>query len=769
MNRKPLLQSSRIRKGIDIAVMFVLFSLVTLTFGPAFGGFQYLIAGLGGALLGIGVGVLTSSGPFKGWLYTTAGVVLAYVLFGVALAVPSKALWGVLPTLGGLRDLMLGIVFSWKEVLTAEPPLTTFAGLLAVPLLTTLICSALSTVLALRLRKFSLWAVAPVFAALLVGIIFGTKMVAFPWLVGVAVVVIALAWSSWRMHMFRKSLAEETALDVTDARRMQKTQGRKRLLGAVAMLVGAAVVGSGATLIVEPANRSILRDVVEPPVDVEQYPSPLAGYRGWIKNFENETLMTVEGMPAGSRLRIATMDFHDGDVFAVAGARESGSSGSYSRIGDRVEGGSDGAPATVRVEIDQYSGIWLPTTGSLQSMEFEGDRSPLLHNSLHYNGSTDSAIVTQQLQQGDAYEFSSLVTERPDPDDLRGVEILDVDVPQAEQIPELLQAWVATHAEGNTTLEIIESLQSRLHGGAFSHGLESDELTSLAGHSVFRIDRMFRGDVPLGDDEQYAVAFALAMQQIGVPARVVMGLYPNDEFTGSSEPVNLRGTDMHAWVEIPFAGHGWVPFDATPPEDNTEIEPEPEPQPDPRPQVLQPPQPPEEPVELTPEVQPDPGEDTEDDDPFDWVPIVMTVLISLLAILLLLSPFIIVGAMKLVRRKRRRQASDPSSRLSGGWHEVVDQAVDLGLDVPSGVTRTTVAASVGDRYPESRAVSIGAYVDERVFGPERPGDEEVEAFWSDVDQSLAAMQGEASRWERLKSKLSIRSFLRQARSRRRKR
>ncbi|HIY67155.1 MAG TPA: transglutaminase-like domain-containing protein [Candidatus Agrococcus pullicola] len=769
MTRKSLLQSSRIRKSIDLAVMFVLFSLVTLTFGPVFGGFQYLIAGIGGAAVGIGVGVLTSSGPFKGWLYTTAGVVLAYVVFGVALAVPSKALWGFLPTLSGLRDLMLGIVFSWKEVLTAEPPVGTFAGLLTVPFLTMLVCSSLSTVFALRMRKYALWAVAPVFAALVIGIVFGTKMVALPWLIGVAVVVIALAWSSWRMHMFRKSLAEETALDITDARRLQKTQGRKRLLGATAMLVGAAVLGSSATFAVEPTNRSILRDVVEPPVDVEQYPSPLAGYRGWIKNYENETLMTVEGMPADARLRIATMDYHDGDVYAVAGARESGSSGSYSRIGDRVEGAAEGEPATVRVEIDQYSGIWLPTTGSLQSMEFEGDRAPTLHNSLHYNGSTDSAIVTQQLRQGDAYEFTTFVSAPPDQDDLRGVEILDVDVPRAEQIPDLLQAWVATHAEGNTTLEIIQSLEQRLQAGAFSHGLESDEHTSLAGHSLYRLDTMFRGDIPLGDDEQYAVAFALAMQQIGVPARVVMGLYPNDEFTGSSEPVNLRGTDMHAWVEIPFAGYGWVPFNPTPPEDNTEIEPEPEPEPDPRPQVLQPPQPPEEPAELTPEVQPDQGEEIEDDDSFNWVPILMTVLISLLAILLLLSPFIIVGVMKLARRKRRREASDPSSRLSGGWHEVVDQAVDLGLDVPGGVTRTTVAASVGERYPESRAVSIGAYVDERVFGPERPGDEEVEAFWSDVEQSLTAMRGEASRWERLKSKLSIRSFLRHARSRRRKR
>lgn len=759
----------RTRTVIDATVLLVLFALVTLTFGPVFGGYHYLIAGLGGAALGIAIGILTSSGPLRGWLYTAAAIVVAYVVFGVPLAVPSKAIGEVLPSLDGLRDLLLGVVFSWKEVLTAEPPVSTFAGLLTVPFFTTLVCSAVATVFALRLRRRALWALAPVFLALAVGIVFGTKIVAFPWLIGVGVVVIATAWASWRMHLYRKSLAEETALEITDVRRGNRAQGRKRLLGAAAMLAVAAVLGSSATLVINPTDRNILRDIVEPPVDVEEYPSPLAGYRGWIKNFENDTLMDVQGMPQGARLRIATMDYHDGEVYAVSGARESGSSGSYSRIGGQVEGAGAGEQVSVSVDIDQYSGIWLPTTGSLQAMTFEGERASLLQNSLHYNGATNSAIVTQQLQPGDSYRFETLVTAPTPHEDLRGVEIANVEVPRAEKIPELLQAWVATHAEGNTTLEVIQSLQNRLRSGAFSHGLESDVHPSLAGHSLFRLDTMFRGEITLGDDEQYAVAFALAMQQIGVPARVVMGLYPDEGFTGTSEAVSLRGTDMHAWVEIPFEGHGWVAFDATPPEDNTEIEPEPEPQPDPRPQVLQPPQPPEEPVELTPEVQPDAGEESEEDDAFDWLPIVMVILISLLSLLLLLSPLLIIGLMKLARRKRRRSATDPSTRLAGGWHEVVDQAVDLGLQVPRGVTRTSVAASVGERYPQSQAVAIGQYVDSRVFGLEPPPDDEVDKFWNDVDQSRKAMRAEATAWERLKSKLSIRSFLRHARSRRSRR
>ena len=52
---------------------------------------------------------------------------------------------------------------------------------------------------------------------------------------------------------------------------------------------------------------------------------------------------------------------------------------------------------------------------------------------------------------------------------------------------------------------------------------------------------------------------------------------------------------------------------------------------------------------------------------------------------------------------------------------------------------------------------------------EPPADEDVEAFWSDVDRSVDAMRHEATFWDRLKSRLSLRSFMRNRRARRRQR
>ena len=140
----------------------------------------------------------------------------------------------------------------------------------------------------------------------------------------------------------------------------------------------------------------------------------------------------------------------------------------------------------------------------------------------------------------------------------------------------------------------------------------------------------------------------------------------------------------------------------------------------------------------------------------------------LLLLVLLLLPFLVVGALKAARRKRRRRAERESDRLSGGWHEVIDEAVDLGLPVPAGVTRREVAAVVEDRYPRSRATEIGDFVDEGVFGPGDPDAAEVDAFWLDVERSVKGMRAETSARRRLLGRLSLRSFARRRRERRRR-
>ncbi|WP_430591629.1 transglutaminase-like domain-containing protein [Humidisolicoccus flavus] len=749
-------------KAIDLAVIFVLFFTGVVAFGPVFGSINYLIAGIGGVLLGIAVGVITSLPKLRGVLTTAAGIVIAFLLFGPVLAVRHETIGLFIPTLEGLRELLLGVVFSWKGLLTAQPPAEGFPSLLIVPYLSALVLSTISTAIALRTQRLAPLAVLPPIFYLVIGIAFGTKFAAFPTWQAIVFAVAAMSWISWRQSQWRKSLAAEVMVNGDDTNRV--IARRNRFLGSIAMLAGAALLAGVVSIPINPTNRNVLRDNVEPPVEIQDYPSPLAGFRNWVKNFEDEALFAVTGMPEGTRVRLATLDYFDGTVYSVAGSESSSSSGTFSRIGDSVDVQSTGVQAELQFEIMNYSGIWMPSAGFAESISFNGSRSEALRGSLHYNGSTGTAIVLDGLQDGDQYSVQAVVPVPPSQDQLEDTRVTNLSMPKPVGIPDYLQAWATEHGTTeNTVLGNIQSMTRELTtNGFFSNGVEG-QVTSLAGHGSARLDDMMRAPQLIGDDEQYSTVLSLALHWLGIPNRVVLGFYPEGGFEGEGTS-QLVGGDIHAWVEVPFEGYGWVPFDPTPPEDQQPTDEVPQPQPNPKPQVLQPPQPPEEPAELTPRTQAEQGsEEEEREEASTWYLWLLWITTAILILLILaLLPFLIVGALKARRRKKRREAIARSDRLSGGWHEVVDAAVDLGLDVPVGVTRREVASVVGQRYPNSQATAIGDYVDEGVFGLAPPPEAEITAFWEDIEVSIREMRAEAGRRQRLRSRLSLRSFRRGA-------
>jgi hypothetical protein len=69
--------------------------------------------------------------------------------------------------------------------------------------------------------------------------------------------------------------------------------------------------------------------------------------------------------------------------------------------------------------------------------------------------------------------------------------------------------------------------------------------------------------VKIGYCEQFATAETLMLRSLGIPARLATGYS-----TGSYDPVLdqsvVRERDAHAWVEVWFPNHGWVPVDPSP-------------------------------------------------------------------------------------------------------------------------------------------------------------------------------------------------------------
>lgn len=128
--------------------------------------------------------------------------------------------------------------------------------------------------------------------------------------------------------------------------------------------------------------------------------------------------------------------------------------------------------------------------------------------------------------------------------------------------------------------------------------------------------------------EGYCTYFASAMtvlcRMAGLPARYVEGFVAQP---GADGFAYVTGKDAHAWTEVYFEGFGWVPFDATPQQqemgnDDQQEQQPPEPSPSPTPS----PQPPQqdEQDEPTPSPDPQPEQDPdvppppEDQPPFPW-------------------------------------------------------------------------------------------------------------------------------------------------------
>ena len=69
----------------------------------------------------------------------------------------------------------------------------------------------------------------------------------------------------------------------------------------------------------------------------------------------------------------------------------------------------------------------------------------------------------------------------------------------------------------------------------------------------------------IGYCQHFSGAMALLLRMSGIPTRVVSGFSPGVRDAEKRNEYRIRDLDAHSWVEVYFAGIGWVTFDPTPP------------------------------------------------------------------------------------------------------------------------------------------------------------------------------------------------------------
>ncbi len=334
-----------------------------------------------------------------------------------------------------------------------------------------------------------------------------------------------------------------------------------RVLGSAAMLVAAAALALPASaLIAGDEGRVVARNWVEPPFDIGRYASPLAGFRKFVDpkgrpnraNVYDKTLMDVDGVEAGTRIRFATMDRYDGMVWgATDNALPEAADDSFQRVSSTIDNPAEGEEVDVTVTLGEgWSGVWLPTVGALESMEFETADARSKAEVFRYNLATSTAVVPTGLQPGDRYSFTAV---RPD-DSLAPTTTASSELsplpPEASFIQGPSEKWTEKSASDpmGRVFAAAEHLKTE---GKYSDGIGRTERVYVAGHSVWRLsDEFVNAPQIVGNDEQYAATMALIANDIGVPARVVLG-------AEVPEGGRVTGEDVSAWVELRAADGSW--------------------------------------------------------------------------------------------------------------------------------------------------------------------------------------------------------------------
>ena len=742
MNRQELL--SRLAPGrrelVDVGFAAVLTILGVIGFDTVFAGHAALVVGIPASLIGTALGYVLVRLRVPLLASMAICVVVLFVLSG-PVALRHRAIAGVLPSLDAMSGLADGLINGWMRLLTTLPPAGEAGDLLAIPYVCGFAGGTLTIALALRFPRRSFCIIPPV-GVLALGVLMGTKEPASLLLQGVVVAILTLAWVSIRHDRNR-------AVD-------RPAPSRSRVLSAAVLLVVAAAGG----VIVGPRlpgadadDRYVLRDDVDPPFDPLTEPSPLGAYRNYTdQDVREDEILTATGLPAGARLRIASMDSYSGTEWEVTG---SGSviAGEYLRVGVSIPSEGHGNEAEVEVEIHEPEGVWVPLGGDVTSLDFNGERGDLLDEEVRVSVQTDTAAVPRHLQPGDNYRFTAEFVNLPDEDVL--VETpLDPRVARGTptEIPAELSGRAADWVGDQPTAyaEVLAIAEGLMEEGAYTDGGPEANPVSPPGHSLRRLLDFISIDQPYGNGEQFAAAQGVMAQGRGIPVRVVMG-FVNES---GDEEVTFRGEDLEAWIEVPVAGYGWVPVDGTPPEDQlpdplrqprspTE---NPEPQPPPPTSV---PPPTSIPEELEPE---EPEQEEDDDDAAAGIPgwIVAAAAVVGIPVVLLGGPALLVVAWKRRRTTRRRTRGTPVDRVAGSFSELIDFARDAGRPVPPRSTRNELSTVVGVQG----ATALAARADAAVFGSTDPTDDEVDAAWEGLADVRSAMTEGMGRSERLRTAVS---------------
>jgi len=736
-------------KLIDAGFVLVVTLLGCVGFSTTFDSWYFLaVAGIGAAL-GILVAYVVRAFEWH-WTFALLGAVAIYFIFGGPVAVRHDLTGGILPTWATETSLAhLGIA-GWKELLTTFPPVDGGGEFLAMPFALAVVFATASYGLA---RSFSLLSAGLIPQGILLGLVIalGTDTPFLPAWQGIAWAVAAMVWIAYRAHA-RGRLA-------TSGSRM----GLVRMVGAglILALASGAAFWAGPQMPGVTPPRDILRDLVESPIDVTQYPSPMPSFRKYssaaLKDtfFYDKVLLTVDGAQPGDLLRFSVLDSYDGWVWGAGG-------GGFRRVGTDIPAEVDGSPVNgdpVELTItigDVYASqaplnVWIPSLGYATNIDFVGEGARGHEESMAYDMSKGQGLVLDQFVSGDIVRVTSIRMPTDTSAPLTGSGPILV----SDERTEFVAADLEKLTGGNQARwdQLVDMAEGFKKGGWTDGTTRPGESQYTPGDGQDRL-KAFLGTLPnyVGSDEQYAAMFALAANRIGFPTRVVFGA----KMPKTSD--QIKGQDVTIWVEV-HTTNGWV---ALPPDFFIP----------PRDQAPEPPPPLEtNPPETVPDIAPAnpklPPDDLNGMDPKaqtgqastpppesnTWIWTTVIAVGSTLGGLGLIIGLLLLA--KAVRAWYRHRRGTRARQIAGGWAEVLDRLRDVGVVIPRKMTRQEQALALGLSPIRTLATST----DRAMFQATPPDQAIVDDYWREVNQTKDHLLGRRGGLRKFWVRITPRSLL----------
>ena len=249
--------------------------------------------------------------------------------------------------------------------------------------------------------------------------------------------------------------------------------------------------------------------------------------------------------------------------------------------------------------------------------------------------------------------------------------------------------------------------------------------------------------------QHFAGAMATMLRMLGVPARVAVGFTSGIPRDGRWE---VADRDAHAWVEVWFDGHGWIPFDPTPGRGTLGGEYSFASSSQAAVAALRRGELRRTTPERTPRV-PDAG-DLADAGGSDAgrAPSLVGVGLVLAAAWILL-----VGLGKATRRRLRYLSRDPRRLATASRRELEDFLRDQGADVPQNATLAMLQRAVHDELGLDAGLFATAAARAR-FGPPGTGEPDASRARHEAKRLIRTARNELSVWARFRGLVSLRSL-----------